>query len=197
MKQGLLRRAVSAMLVFGMTIIPFAQNSFAQSKIDSQKNFAAVEEPVLLLTLKDRWEEAWLASPAIADIDEDGKQEIIVPRANALVVWAADGAILWKFNDTPGRIFASPIVADFRDDSGLEIAFAAGDQVFMLDAAGNVLSGFPVTWEGEIRSLASGDVDGDGKLDLQVAYQAWGIQSQCYRAQLQGDEDIKFCFKIS
>jgi Secretion system C-terminal sorting domain/FG-GAP repeat len=130
---------------------------------------ATVEEPVLFLTLKDRWEEAWLGSPAIADLDKDGEQEIIVPRANALIVWNADGTLSWKFNDTPGRIFASPLVADFRDDTHLEIAFAASDQVFMLDAEGNLLSGFPVTWEDEIRSLAAGDVDGDGNLDLVVA----------------------------
>jgi hypothetical protein len=162
--------AKAAMLLFGLTIFPFAQSSFAQSQTKYfAKTSATVEEPALLLTLKDRWEEAWLGSPAVADIDNDGEQEIIVPRANAVCVWNADGSLFWKFNDTPGRIFASPVVANFRDDARLEIAFASRDQVFMLDAAGNVLSGFPVTWEDEIRSLAAGDVDGDGNLDLVAA----------------------------
>ncbi len=203
-----IRLAKAAMLIYGMTIIPFAQSSFAQLQNNyfektstSEENgphsvapaeisdvvkmaiptsmiqrynilpkkSATVEAPVLLLTLKDRWEEAWLGSPAVADIDNDGEQEIIVPRANALTVWNADGSLFWKFNDTPGRIFASPVVANFRDDAHLEIAFAARDQIFMLDAYGNVLSGFPVTWENEMRSLAAGDVDGDGKLDLVAA----------------------------
>jgi hypothetical protein len=131
-----------------------------------QKASAAVDTPVLLLTLKDRWEEAWQGSPAVADIDIDGNQEIIVPRDNALIVWNADGSFRWKFNNTPGRIWASPVVADFRNDSRLEIVFASRDQIFMLDANGNVLSGFPITWEDEIRSLAAGDVDGDGQLDI-------------------------------
>ncbi|MGM0473100.1 MAG: T9SS type A sorting domain-containing protein [Bacteroidota bacterium] len=165
-----MRLAKAVMFISGMTIIALAQPSFTQSQNNQFKKIGtSVEEPVLLLTLKDRWEEAWLGSPAIADIDKDGEQEIIVPRANALVVWNADGSLSWKFNDTPGRIFAGAVVADFRDDALLEIAFAAADQVFMLDANGNVLSGFPVTWENEIRSLAAGDVDGDGELDLVAA----------------------------
>ena len=67
---------------------------------------------------------------------------------------------------TEGRIWASPIVADFRGDPQLEIAIASRDKVTLLDAKGAVLSGFPVTWEDELRSLAAADVDGDGQLDL-------------------------------
>jgi len=44
-----------------------------------------VREPTLLVTLKDRWEEAWLGSAAVADLDGDGVQEIVVPRGET--VW--------------------------------------------------------------------------------------------------------------
>ena len=165
------RLAITAMFIYGMMIFPFVQSLFAQSQNNylDKTDTSKVAAPVLLLTLKDRWEEAWLGSPAVADIDNDGKQEIIVPRANALVAWNADGSLRWKFNDTPGRIYASPIVANFRDDTRLEIAFALGDKIFMLDSDGNVLSGFPVIWKEELRSLAAGDIDGDGQLDLVAA----------------------------
>jgi hypothetical protein len=124
-----------------------------------------VQKPTLLLTLKDRWHEAWQGSAAVADLDGDGKNEIVVARDDRLVVWNADGSVKWS-HDTKGRIWSSPIVADFRDDTKLEVAIASRDQILMFDAAGNVLSGFPITWEDEIRSLAAADVDGDGQLDL-------------------------------
>jgi hypothetical protein len=38
----------------------------------------------------------------------------------------------------------------------------------MWSAAGEPISGFPVTWRDELRTLAAGDIDGDGALDLVV-----------------------------
>jgi FG-GAP-like repeat len=38
--------------------------------------------------------------------------------------------------------------------------------VVMLDATGTTAPGFPVTWRDEMRSVAAGDVDGDGKLEI-------------------------------
>ena len=127
-----------------------------------------MQKPELLLTLQDRWHEAWQASPAVADLDGDGKNEIIVARSERLIVWNADGSVKWTY-DAKGRTWASPIVADFRDDPRLEIAIASQDEVILLDASGAVLSGFPVRWESELRSLAAADVDGDGQLDLLAA----------------------------
>ncbi len=130
---------------------------------------AEVAEPELVLTLSQRWEEGWLGSPAIADIDADGTNEILMPRGSRMVAFNADGSIRWSFDDADGRIWASAIAADFRDDERLEIAFAARDQIYLLDADGELAPGFPVAWEDEMRSIAAGDVDGDGQLDIVVA----------------------------
>ncbi|PCC70736.1 hypothetical protein SAMN02745121_02796 [Nannocystis exedens] len=130
---------------------------------------AVAAEPVLSITLKDRWEEAWLGSPAVADLDGDGDNEVIVPRGQALLAWAADGEVLFKFEAEGGRIWSSPVVADFIGGPELEIAFAARDQVYLLDSTGSIAPGFPVTWEDELRSIAAGDLDGDGGLDLAVS----------------------------
>jgi hypothetical protein len=133
------------------------------------KGSTTVQKPVLMTKLKDAGDEAWLASPAVADIDGDGKMEIIVPRDEILVVWNADGSVKWRFEPQNGRIWSSAVVADFVGDPKLEIAIAVRDQIFLLDHTGKVLPGFPVSWEDEMRSLAAGDLDGDGKLELVAA----------------------------
>lgn len=125
----------------------------------------ATQAPTLALALKDADQEGWLASPAIVDMDRDGAQEILLGRAGRLSVYRPDGVVKWSAT-VPARIWASPVVGDFTGDANLEVAVASGDKVYLYDAAGNAQSGFPVTWRGELRSLAAGDVDGDGKLEL-------------------------------
>lgn len=129
---------------------------------------AKVQKPELLFKLADRYHEGWLASPAVADLDGDGENEIIIAREERVLCFASDGSLRWQF-DFDGRVWSSPIVADFRGDSQLEIAFAARAQIHMLDAKGQEVSGFPVVWQDEMRSLGAGDVDGDGQLDLVAA----------------------------
>jgi hypothetical protein len=127
---------------------------------------ATVAAPKLLYTLADRFHEAWLGSPAVADLDADGTLEIVVPRGELLVVWHTDGTVAWRAT-LPGRIWSSPVVADLLPSRpGLEVAVASRDQIVAYDATGQVLPGFPVTWRDEMRSLAAGDVDGDGQLEL-------------------------------
>ncbi len=126
-----------------------------------------VSEPQLVATLFDRWHEAWLGSPAVADLDGDGTNEIIVPRDDVLLIWHLDGTIVRKLQGLPGRIWAPPVVADLRPDiPGLEVAVASRGQISAWDAQGNALPGFPFQWRDEMRSLAAEDIDGDGQLEL-------------------------------
>ncbi len=129
---------------------------------------ATVSAPTLTKKLVDDGDEGWLASPAIADLDGDGKNEIIAARGGRVLAWRADGTRVFSFDTKKDRIWASPIVGNFTGDAKLEIAIAARDSAYLLDASGNVVPGFPKTWGTETRTIAAGDVDGDGALDIVV-----------------------------
>jgi PQQ-like domain len=127
---------------------------------------ATVAAPALRYTLADRYQEAWLASPAVADLNADGTMEIVVPRHDQLIVWHADGSIAWRAT-LPGRIWSSPVVADLvASRPGLEVAVAARGTIAAFDATGQALPGFPFMWRDELRSLATADIDGNGDLEL-------------------------------
>jgi hypothetical protein len=129
---------------------------------------AKVAAPVMKLALKNGGDEGWLGSPAVADLDGDGKNEVIAARGAEVVVWNSDGSLRGKIRLTGSRIWAAPLVADFAGDAKLEIVAACRSSLAMLDADLKPMPGFPVTWRDEMRSVAAGDVDGDGKLEIIV-----------------------------
>src|SRR5688572_443682 len=128
-----------------------------------QRNVAS---PALLIGLNNARDEGWLGSPAIADLDGDGKMEIIVARGSRIVVWQADGTVRGSTAIPGSRIWAAPLVGNFVGDAGLEIVAACRGTIAMFDATVKPTPGFPVTWRDEIRSLAAADLDGDGRLEF-------------------------------
>jgi hypothetical protein len=131
---------------------------------------STVGEPELVATLFDRWHEAWLGSPAIADIDADGEWEILVTRGNLVLGWHLDGEQVFHAETAGGRIWASPIVADLVPGSpGLEVAVAARGEVYVWDSQAKLIPGFPTQWQDELRTIAAGDIDADGQWELVAA----------------------------
>ena len=65
--------------------------------------------PTMMASLKERYHEGWLASPAVADLDRDGMNEVVIARAGRLLTFRPDGAVKGGF-DVPGRICGSPPV---------------------------------------------------------------------------------------
>ncbi len=145
-----------------------------------------VQAPVLRKTLPASWDENWLASPAVADLDGDGDMEIVAARHSVLYAWDHDGEPLWRAAwahsasdpDDHGvsRMWASPVVADFDNDGDLEIAVGSDADssvnlnVAVYDHHGELLPGWPQHFGGsdEVRSICGGDLDGDGIVEIVV-----------------------------
>lgn len=125
-----------------------------------------VAAPVPRMGLKNGMDEGYLGSPAVADLDGDGVQEIVAARGASVVVWAADGTQRGAIRIPGSRIWAAPLVGDFVGDGKLEIVAACRSTITMLDAALKATAGFPVSWRDEVRSLAAADLDGDGRLEI-------------------------------
>ncbi len=146
--------------------------------------------PVLLATLSDRWQEAWLGSPATADLDGDGITEIIAARGNLVLGWHLDDTVVFSVQSDGGRFWASPVVGDLDPlRSGLEVAAASGEKLYVWDSSGTLLPGFPVTWLDELRAFAADDIDGDGAIELVV------VSTQ--NLQANGQRDIIMAFEMN
>jgi hypothetical protein len=114
----------------------------------------------------------WYASPAVADIDGDGLPDVVWTDYRIVVANGADGSDKRIIpNPGGGRGWPGVVVADLNHDGQLEIVSAHSDGwVAVTKPDGTPLGGWPqqVTPGSEIRSLAAGDVDGNGTKQILV-----------------------------
>ncbi len=160
-----------------------------------------VQAPVLRATLPASWDESWLASPAVVDLDGDGGREIVAARHSVLYAWDASGAMLWRAawghsasdpdDHGASRMWSSPAIGDFDGDGDLEIAVGSDadggvTNVAVYDHEGQLLPGWPVHFGGadEVRAITAGDLDGDGLFEIVVNKTSSGPATAVY--QLDG-----------
>ncbi len=113
-------------------------------------------------------------SPALADLDHDGRLDIIVPlNANSLQAWRYDGTSLPGFPyATGGNITSSPAVGDIDDDGLLEIVFVSTDNALhVVQENGVSQAGFPkfsISSGGNSRSPTPAliDLNADGQHEI-------------------------------
>ncbi len=135
-------------------------------------------------------EEAYYSSPAVRDIDNDGKLEIIFSNYSITVLDAETGATKWKVNsgydrNTPvsefglsnGHTWSDIEIHDINGDGREEIITAHGHGVIsVLDANGYFLPGWPQSpMDCSARCVEVADLDGDGKKEIVVGY---GVASE-------------------
>ena len=105
-------------------------------------------------------------SPAAGDIDGDGIPDLVaVTVRGELHAWrlAQDGSLTalpgWPAN-LPGRVGATPVLADLNGDGALEVLLgnlngSGGSQLYAITGNGSHLQGWPVNLEGEAAASAA------------------------------------------
>jgi LruC domain-containing protein len=121
------------------------------------------------------------AAPAVADLDGDGRPEIIAgTSAGSLYAWHASGQMVAGFPvslHAGYRILATPAVVDLDGDGGRDIVVPATDgKLYAFDRNGAPRPGWPVAigvadqFGGQVinSSPRIADIDGDGVLEIIV-----------------------------
>jgi hypothetical protein len=137
------------------------------------KGTAAVSAPRFVRTI-DTGETGWFASPALVDLDGDGRLEIVAPFYSTFVYDAA-GRSLGRGTATKGRVYAPGVVADLDRDGRPEIVVGGNEgTVAAYELRGSTLR---MEWKAstcsggqcpEARGMAAADLDGDGRVEVAV-----------------------------
>ena len=116
----------------------------------------------------------WYASPAVADIDNDGQQEILWGAYDLVALNGSNGSEEWRA-ESGSRIWPGIAMADLTGNGDLEIIVGRGsDSLTVYSHQGGI------EWQrnpfggGEIRTLAVTDLDNDGQLEIIVGRASGG-----------------------
>ena len=109
------------------------------------------------------------ASSTIADIDRDGKPEILFPSDDHnLYCVDSDGKLRWKVSSIEG-IMASPVVADLNSDDIPEVIYGNLDsKLVVLNNKGEKIFTYK-TGDMIFTTPAVGDLDNNNKIDVIVS----------------------------
>lgn len=120
----------------------------------------------------------WYASPAVADIDQDGQAEVIWGSYDLVSLNGSTGALEWRASNG-SRVWPSIAVADLTGNGSLEIIVGrSSDQLTVYNSAGGVIWARNPFGNGEVRTLAVSNLEIDGVLDIVVGRASGGETKQ-------------------
>lgn len=120
----------------------------------------------------------WYASPAVADLDKDGKPEVIWGSYDAVALNGEDGTEQWRVSNG-SRVWPGVAVVDLTGNGSLEVIVGRGsDQVTVYNNAGGVLWTRNPFGGGEVRTLAVADLENDGQYEIIVGRASGGDTKQ-------------------
>lgn len=147
--------------------------------------------------------------PTVADLDNDGKKEIIFfdYEGQNVRIWAykKDGSQIIGFPKSipvtaqaaEDTVVPAASVADMDGDGNVEIAIGVDKQFYLLDNGGNILPGWPfnstlttTNYQGVVRpevfhtTPTFADTDGDGDMEVHVRgnWYLWGAPGMTYHS---------------
>ncbi len=133
----------------------------------------AVQQPVLKWQRGGCHDPTWCdtgsySSPAVADLDGDGKPDVIGATYNLFALNGADGSLKWRKALAENCAWPGVVTADVDHNGDLEIVVAQSDgYLYLYDHLGNrVWSRRPTTYE--LRGLSVYDLDNDGLMEMIV-----------------------------